>query len=370
MASLDPTALIDSLLAMRKAVRVLCTYWRYLFPVFIGAYLLHLAQTTLLLNLASPRVNLESIPLYVYAIQDNSTAPTAEGLVGMAVAVAVKTSGMEISPLWKLHFIGDLLWTLSLTVIALSFANASREAVDRRPRTREEQRRQGIATSAWRKCKSLAFALVIWDAVSWVMCEILEEGELAYFLHGLVESVYLVAVMVIQEEGLSGRRAIQKACTLVGRRIKVVPIYQCTSVLVLNALVRIVSFVAFSEAHGKDTAAEIFRFSLVSPFVAASVQSAYCFEATACYKKSNERRRRNAAVCIRMFVTPFHIKKKIRTHNPVIFRIKYPVRAWCFKKGDVCMVLYKIWSTVSIKNMAAINIFTRKTIRRNSKDNE
>ena len=127
MASLDPTDLIDSLLAMRKAVRVLCTYWRCLFPVFIGAYLFHLAQTTLLLKLASPRVNLDSIPIYVYAIEDNSTAPSAEGLVAMAVAVAVKTSGMEISPLWKLHFVGYLLWMLSMTVIALSFANAYRE---------------------------------------------------------------------------------------------------------------------------------------------------------------------------------------------------------------------------------------------------
>ena len=123
MASLDPTDLIDSLLAMRKAVRVLCTYWRCLFPVFIGAYLFHLAQTTLLLKLASPRINLDSVPFYVYEIKDNSTAPTADGLVAMAV----KTSGMEISPLWKLHFVGYLLWMLSMTVIALSFANAYRE---------------------------------------------------------------------------------------------------------------------------------------------------------------------------------------------------------------------------------------------------
>lgn len=150
----------------------------------------------------------------------------------------------------------------------------------------------------------MAFALVIWDAVGFVVGQILdEEGELAYFFVGLVDDVYLVAVMVIEEEGLSGRRAIQKACTLVGRRIKNAPIYRCTSLLVLNAL-GFVCFVAFSEVHEKepgppaireDTTTEIFRFSLVSAFVAASVQSVFCIEATAFYNKSNEPRQGNTA---------------------------------------------------------------------------
>ena len=190
-------------------------------------------------------------------------------------------------------------------------------AVDRRPRTRDQEQRQGIAISTWRKCKSLAFALVIWDAVGAILGEIVDEqgDQLAYFFDSLGCAVYLVAVMIIQEEGLSGRRAIQKACTLVGRRIKDFPIYHCTSLLVLSALMFVSSW-AFSEVlHGKepgpattreDTAAEIFRFSLVSAFVAAGNQSVFCFVAITFYKKSNERRLRNAAVTpvsIGMFVT-------------------------------------------------------------------
>ncbi|XP_062194527.1 uncharacterized protein LOC133897729 [Phragmites australis] len=92
MDELNPMSLLIALKTMDKPVVLLYTHRRRLLPVFIGTYLLHLVLTALLVNLASPVVNLDSMGLF-YQINNNSSA-------------AVEDEGTEISPLWKLHLTG------------------------------------------------------------------------------------------------------------------------------------------------------------------------------------------------------------------------------------------------------------------------
>lgn len=98
-------SLMIALKTMGKPVSMLYAHRRRLLPVFIGTYLLHLVLTALLVNLASPVANLDSMGLH-YEIYGNTLVPSS-----------------------KLHLTvtGDLFWTMSTAITMVYFSKAYRE---------------------------------------------------------------------------------------------------------------------------------------------------------------------------------------------------------------------------------------------------
>ncbi|GJN38497.1 hypothetical protein PR202_gb27544 [Eleusine coracana subsp. coracana] len=270
MDELNPMSLMIALKTMGKPVSMLYAHRRRLLPVFIGTYLLHLVLTVLLVNLASPVANLDSMGL-LYEIDGNSIVPSS-----------------------KLHLTvtGELFWTLSSAITMVSFSKAFRED-SRRAGTRKVEQSRSIATPTWRKWYGFAHAVVTWVALVQLLYEILEANMLSRF-HDLVyfiDSVCMFTVVVTSEEGIYGLPAIQRACKLVSSRLEDIPALVVTHVLMQDAL-EYIYWRAFSKRKMKvslvireDTAAEVFRFSAIAASVTVIQQSFECAVVLAFYKR-------------------------------------------------------------------------------------
>lgn len=119
-----PKFVLRSLKTIGKAVRMLYSHtprW-HLLQVLVATFVLHLGLTMLLVKIASPAVNLDSMALF-YQIEDNSTA-AASHAVALPEAATVDGKGTETSPpwLWKLQLLGELFWRLMLIITIFGFS--------------------------------------------------------------------------------------------------------------------------------------------------------------------------------------------------------------------------------------------------------
>ncbi|OEL20092.1 hypothetical protein BAE44_0018889 [Dichanthelium oligosanthes] len=298
----DPPASLGSLKIMGTAVRMLCTHPRRLLPVLVGIFMLNVALTALLVNLASPPFNLDSMGMF-YEI-DNSTAPASDA--AFVVAAAADEDEDTVS---KFQFLGRLFWRLSLIATVFCFSKAFPPEGTRN--LRQQRRIMGIfpLPMIWREVQGVAHVAAIVEIAAIFTFTLLDEEDLEDHFRKLMDfiaSVYLVAVVVVSSEGIYSLHAIQRAWELVGRRFKDITVFSFMFVLMLEALDS-AYMMAFSQEEKKDggpfviredTSAEIFKFSLVSAFVAVIAQSFLCAVIVTFYNqdRNGQHRRRNAVV--------------------------------------------------------------------------
>ena len=93
----------------------------HLLQVLVATFLLHLGLTALLVKIASPVVNLDSMALF-YEIEDNSTAAASDAVAMPGIATVDDKATETSAPwLWKLQ-LGELFWRLMLIITIFGFS--------------------------------------------------------------------------------------------------------------------------------------------------------------------------------------------------------------------------------------------------------
>jgi hypothetical protein len=118
MEALKPIVLVRSLKTVGDALVVAYTNRRRLLPVVVGVFLINLVLTELMVNVARPYINLDSMRPF-FDIADNSTAPAG------AKVVVFSDAGKDDSTSWKLiSVLGDAFSMFSTIVATLLFSKA------------------------------------------------------------------------------------------------------------------------------------------------------------------------------------------------------------------------------------------------------
>lgn len=279
MDALKPIVVVRSLKTVGEAFVVAYSNRRRLLPVIVEGFLLNLALTALMVNLASPHVNLDFMRPF-FEIADNSTAPAG------AMAMVFREGGTEASPsssLKLISFVGEVFFLLSTIVAILLFSKACNYNLP------EGHRPASFPFfSTWREWKSLGLLLFPGAGVVIFISILLEaldlDDELSHYFDNFFTFVYLLTAVISSKEGLYGFSAAEKAWVLVGERFYEITVLGAASAVLQETLRAVYMTGIFlprkdevaAQVIREDTVADIFRFSVVAALLTVILQTFQC----------------------------------------------------------------------------------------------